>query len=241
MVHALVPLKDLVGAKTRLAGILRPTERRALAQAMVEDVLGRLTAHPQITAVTLVSDDPGADLLAGKYNIELVDERSLGCTGLNAVLGRACEQVITAGAQQLMVLHGDLPLLSSTELDEVIALLNRGYELVLGCDRHGLGTNLLAFPAQCLPEFAFGTASCARHRAEAVAAGRLWKLMSRPGIGLDVDEPADLELLMEQFRKGAKGLTADLLMNGELKTRIDTVMMSMEEGRVDAVPDDKVV
>jgi 2-phospho-L-lactate/phosphoenolpyruvate guanylyltransferase len=241
MVHALVPLKDLVGAKTRLAGILSPSERRALAQAMVEDVLVQLTAHPMITGVTLVSDDPGADLLAGKYNIELLDERSLDCTGLNAVLGRACEQIITAGAEHLVVLHGDLPLLSSTDLDEVVALLNRGYELVLGCDRHRLGTNLLAFPAPCLPAFAFGTASCARHRAEAVVSGRLWKLLSRPGIGLDVDEPADLELLMAQLQKRAAGLTADLLMKGELKTRIDAVMMSMEQGRINATPEGGVL
>ncbi|MEH6591580.1 MAG: 2-phospho-L-lactate guanylyltransferase [Halioglobus sp.] len=241
MVHALVPLKDLVGAKTRLAGILSPSERRALAQAMVEDVLAQLTAHPMISAVTLLSDDPGAGLLAGKYNIELLDERSLGCTGLNAVLNRACEQIISTGAEQLVVLHGDLPLLSSTDLDDVVALLNRGYELVLGCDRHRLGTNLLAFPASCLPEFAFGLASCARHRAEAVVAGRLWKLLKRPGIGLDVDEPADLELLMSQLQKGATGLTVDLLLKGELKTRIDAVMMSMEQGRLNTALNDKVL
>ena len=39
MAQALLPLKDLVQAKTRLGGLLRPSERRALAQAMAEDVL----------------------------------------------------------------------------------------------------------------------------------------------------------------------------------------------------------
>ena len=34
MTQALVPLKDLVEAKSRLSGLLRPSERRALAQAM---------------------------------------------------------------------------------------------------------------------------------------------------------------------------------------------------------------
>ena len=70
MAHALVPLKDLVTAKTRLSGLLRPAERRALAQAMVEDVLTTLVEHRQIERVTLVSDDPGAGLLACKYDID---------------------------------------------------------------------------------------------------------------------------------------------------------------------------
>ena len=42
MAQALVPLKDLVQAKSRLSGLLRPSERRALAQAMAEDVLAVL-------------------------------------------------------------------------------------------------------------------------------------------------------------------------------------------------------
>jgi len=65
MAQALVPLKDLVQAKSRLAGLLRPSERRALAQAMVEDVLSVLSRHKDIVRVTLVSDDPGARHCAG--------------------------------------------------------------------------------------------------------------------------------------------------------------------------------
>ena len=64
MAQALVPLKDLVQAKSRLAGLLRPSERRALAQAMAEDVLNVLANHVNVAGITLVSDDPGAGLPA---------------------------------------------------------------------------------------------------------------------------------------------------------------------------------
>ena len=47
MAQALVPLKDLVAAKSRLSGVLSPAERRSLAQAMVEDVLA-LSSAPVI-------------------------------------------------------------------------------------------------------------------------------------------------------------------------------------------------
>jgi len=111
MAQALVPLKDLVDAKTRLSGLLRPAHRRALAQAMVEDVLTTLVAHPLIDQVTLVSDDPGADLLACKYQIDYLDERSLGVRGLNPVLTAACESLLAASEDTLVVLHGDTPAL----------------------------------------------------------------------------------------------------------------------------------
>ena len=86
MVGALVPLKDLVVAKTRLGGLLRPAQRRALAQAMVEDVLTVLCAHPLVEQVALLSDDPGAHLLAGQYGLLHVPESQCPGTGLNAAL-----------------------------------------------------------------------------------------------------------------------------------------------------------
>ena len=43
-IWAVVPVKDLDGAKQRLAGLLPPTQRRALAAAMLEDVLAALVA-----------------------------------------------------------------------------------------------------------------------------------------------------------------------------------------------------
>jgi 2-phospho-L-lactate guanylyltransferase len=109
MVHALLPLKDLVSAKSRLSGVLNPSERRALAQAMVEDVLGILTSHPQISRVTLVSDDPGADLLALKYGIDFLDERTLNCRGLNPVLEKSCDRLGATADDLILILHGDIP------------------------------------------------------------------------------------------------------------------------------------
>ena len=44
----LVPVKDLDGAKERLSPVLAPAERRALAQAMLEDVCQALGVDPPI-------------------------------------------------------------------------------------------------------------------------------------------------------------------------------------------------
>jgi 2-phospho-L-lactate/phosphoenolpyruvate guanylyltransferase len=228
VVHALVPLKDLVSAKTRLSGVLRPAERRALAQAMVEDVLTALTAHGEIDRVTLVSDDPGADLLACKYGVEVLEEQSLGCRGLNAVVSKSCDLLMNTPGQVSLVLHGDLPLLCGEDLDAVLKLQARCKGLVIGTDLQNEGTNLLAFDSSCRPDFAFGPLSCDRHRASAKKLGIEAVVLRTEGIGLDVDQAADLSALLGKLRKGGSGHTAKLLLHTELGDRIDALLASLD-------------
>jgi 2-phospho-L-lactate guanylyltransferase len=228
MAQALIPLKDLVGAKTRLSGLLRPGERRALAQAMVEDVLGVVTSHSGIDRITLVSDDPGADLLAGKYGIDALDERTLGCRGLNSVLESACAQLLEGSDEVLVVMHGDLPLLSSEDVSAVLHARNESGGLVIGCDRFGVGTNLLAFESGSKPVFAFGSDSCARHRRNALETGIPVDVLRRIGIGLDIDQPEDIELLIARLGTGNEGHTAQLLLQTELGKRMEMLLDSMD-------------
>ena len=75
---ALIPVKDFVNAKQRLSGVLSPSERRGLSQAMVEDMLVCLGHVPGIDGILLVSDDPGAGLLAYRYGARVLKDRSGG-------------------------------------------------------------------------------------------------------------------------------------------------------------------
>lgn len=219
--HAILPLKDLVAAKSRLGGLLSASERRALMQAMVEDVLTLLAEHPQVDAVTLVSDDPGAGHLANACGARHLDERSLGCTGLNPVLEATVDKVIAEGDTRLMILHGDLPLLSANDLSVVASKLNRDGGLVLGCDSAGQGTNLLAFDAAHRPRLSFGIDSCARHQQAAESLPAPVEIVRSPGIGFDVDEPADIPVLLAGLRQQAgAGRTADLLLATPLGQRL---------------------
>ncbi|MBN7798029.1 2-phospho-L-lactate guanylyltransferase [Parahaliea mediterranea] len=213
--RALLPLKDLVAAKTRLAGILAPSERRALMQAMAEDVLAVLAEHPGIQHITLLSDDPAATLLARRYGAEHCAERSLGCRGLNAVLAAACARVAAPGeaatamaatGERVMILHADLPWLSAADLDAALAQQAAAGGLLVGTDRAGRGTNLLLFGAEGTPDFHFGVDSCARHVAAARRTGQAVRVLQRSGIARDVDTPADVaELLMTPANDGCEG------------------------------------
>lgn len=227
MVRAILPLKDLVEAKSRLSGLLRPAERRSLAQAMVEDVLSTLVSHPQISGVTLVSDDPVSALLANNYGIEHIPEAALGCRGLNPVIAQASRVLCERNDQPIVVLHGDLPCLNGEDISVVLEVLEENSGLVVGCDRHGVGTNLLAFNTINSPEFSFGVGSCARHRLWAEEKGVPVHILQREGIGLDIDEPQDLALLLSRLARVEQGHCERLFTASQLGSRVRAQLTSM--------------
>lgn len=229
MTQAIVPLKDLVQAKTRLAGLLDPSQRRALAQAMVEDVLAVLAAHPEITRTTLVSDDPGASLLAEKYAVDYVPETSLGCRGLNAVVQCATERLLLSQEGPVLVLHGDLPQLSQGDIRDALQLQRALGGLVVGCDRQREGTNLLAFDARSVPQFCFGPDSCARHLAWATSVAIPARVLHREGIGLDIDEAVDLKVLLGSLSRDVRSNTSALLRDGALAARLSLALATLPE------------
>lgn len=227
MTQALVPLKDLVEAKSRLSGLLRPSERRALAQAMAEDVLTVLRDHAQVTRVTLLSDDPCAAMLAEKYAAACWAESQLGCRGLNRLIGRATRRLLAVRDEPLLVLHADLPMLDHADIDAALDARQEHGGLIVGCDRASTGTNLLAFDARSVPVFSFGSDSCARHLASARHAGHPGYLLRSGGIELDVDEAADLKCLMRQLPSCPGANTVQLLRDTALGRRVEALLVEV--------------
>lgn len=190
---ALLPLKDLVQAKTRLGGVLASHERRALAQAMAEDVLAALTSSSALAGVLLVSDDPGADMLAAKYGVDWLPESALEASGLNEVVTRGCEVLRERGVEQVMVVHSDLPLLSAGDIDQLVAdFAASPQDLLLVPDRHRDGTNILLSRTSTLPVFQYGSGSFSAHQAMADQQSLAVGECSLPEVALDIDQPADL-------------------------------------------------
>ena len=228
MTWALLPVKDLVKAKTRLAGVLAPHERRALAQAMVEDVLVALTGCGQLQGVLMVSDDPGAELLAYRYGVELMPEAELGCSGLNAVIAAACQYLAERGVESIMIVHSDIPLLTAQDVSCLLAAFRRpGVDVVLSPDRADGGTNILLFGAGELPAFHYGPGSCAAHRAAAGQQGLQVQLVRRRAVALDIDEPADL-IALAQHLEGSRvsSHTAGFLSQPSIQRRLSLIAAS---------------
>ncbi|MEE8506158.1 MAG: 2-phospho-L-lactate guanylyltransferase, partial [Kiloniellales bacterium] len=184
---AVVPLKRFADAKRRLAGVLDPESRRQLSTAMLRDVLAALTATPGLDRIVLATSEPG---VAG-FGCPVIDD---GGGDLNVAIARAAAALKAAGAERMLVLPADVPLVTTPEIARVLAA-GEAAPVVIVPDQRGLGTNalLLSPPAAMNP--CFGPDSRARHAAAARNLGLASTELRLPGLGFDVDEPEDLARL----------------------------------------------
>ena len=166
MIVAVVPVKTLAVAKSRLQPALSAAERAGLVENLLQGVLRALTDSGVIAATTVVSPDPRAGALAAAMGaVGLPDPGG----GLNAALEAGRAWAIAQEATALLVLLGDLPLLRGSDIAALAALLDAAPAddptVVLAPDRRDGGTNaMLLRPPGALP-FAFGLDSYHRHRA----------------------------------------------------------------------------
>jgi 2-phospho-L-lactate guanylyltransferase len=185
---AVVPIKRRSAAKQRLGGRLSPELRLALTRTMLDAVVDALRKSCSVDRIAIASAE--RDTIAAEFPV-LPDRGG----GLNAVLEDARRSLVARGADELLVLPADLPLIEAAEIDAVVESGRRG-GFALGADDAGLGTNALFLRTSAAFRFQFGADSRARHLEEAMRIGYMPAEMSLPGISFDVDEPQDLERLL---------------------------------------------
>lgn len=193
---AILPVKRFENAKQRLAPAIQLGHRRALVEAMFSDALravSRVAAIDQIFVVT--GDDIAGRIADGHGAIVIEDTASSHSEAAQLGITRA----LAMGATRALLLAGDCPLLDSSELDELLARPVAEPSVLIVPDRHGEGTNalLLTPPSAMAP--AFGEGSRQRHTDLALAQGAKPEVVPVPSLALDIDTPADLEELVEQF------------------------------------------
>jgi 2-phospho-L-lactate guanylyltransferase len=194
-----VPLRDGVSGKSRLAAVLDAGSRRRLVRVLARHVVTTLLAADGIGRVVVVTADPAfaRETLAG-LDVEVL-EQPAGRPGLNAALEYAREVLAARGP--LLVTHADLPALSPAD---VAALLATDAPLVVATDRYRSGTNLLLLRAEDDAgrafRFRFGVGSLAAHLAEAEARGLGATVVHRPGTAVDLDTADDWSQLPDEVR-----------------------------------------
>ncbi len=196
MATAVLPVKRFDAAKQRLAAGLDGGRRRALAAAMVADVLEAIGAARSVERTIVVSGDPVAQELAAAAGAEVVPDPGDAGHVQAALAGIARAEV--EGDDCVVLLPGDCPLLDPRELDRLLTGVPERYVAVVP-DRHGSGTNALVLrpPGAIVP--AFGEGSCERHVAAAREAGVPFGVEELPSLGLDLDTPADVVALTTQL------------------------------------------
>jgi 2-phospho-L-lactate/phosphoenolpyruvate guanylyltransferase len=189
----LVPVKDLSNAKQRLGNAFDQARRTQLAEAMLRDVLTAVSEVADRIDVLLVTGDACAKSLAADFKCRVIeDTRNESET---AAIEMATAWCATRAYDTTVVIPADVPLVTGTELHEVLdAAPQEGVVIVPAYDRRGSNC-ILRRPVDLIP-LRFGNDSFVPH-CEAVARfGKPLIILEKPGIGLDIDHPHELELLM---------------------------------------------
>ncbi len=188
---AIVPVKPLQRAKSRLADVMTPEQRRLLAERMLRHVLQVLNNVPQVIGTLVISRDSRALAIAREYGLRTVQEA--GAPELNAALGRATQVVAEWGGDSVLVLPADLPLVEAGELGALIDTGAGQHGVVIATDGQRDGTNALFMRPPGIIPFAFGEGSFARHCQLARAAGLTLREYHSTSLALDIDVADDLE------------------------------------------------
>jgi 2-phospho-L-lactate/phosphoenolpyruvate guanylyltransferase len=200
-IHVVLPMRTVSGGKARLGEALDAEEREELVLGMLLHTLEVLSEWPVCGQVHLVSPDPVLGAATRQAGVEVRVLRQAG-DGLNAGVALGVEAAQAAGARSVLVLPGDLPLVSVEALERLLLAADAGLAAASGgplltivpADAGG-GTNalLLCPPTAIAP--AFGPESFAAHLRAADAAEVAVQVVSDSDLGFDLDTPDDLERL----------------------------------------------
>lgn len=176
-------MKAFTEAKVRLARVLDPATRAALARAMADHVVAAAAPLP----VVVGCDDD--EVAAWAMSVGAVVDRSDGL-GLNESVGTCVRRLADAGIDRVLVVHADLPFAS-----DIQSLADAADdEVLLVPDRRRDGTNAASVPTGRGFTFRYGPGSFDAHRDEAARVALTVRVVDSEALGWDIDEPSDLDV-----------------------------------------------
>lgn len=203
-VWAIIPVKPFGLGKSRLAGVLGATERAELNRRLFQHVFATTAAALGSERVAVVTADGDLRAHAQARKAHAVPDPAGG--GLNAALAEASRYACANGADSVLVLPSDLPLLQPEDIAALIAALTPTKACVIAPDARELGTNALTLAAPPPDFFRFGEQSFAAHIEAARNHGVEPRIMRRPGLAFDLDTPDDYRQLANTQWSGTRSV-----------------------------------
>ena len=200
-IWAVVPVKELAHAKTRLAPQLSPAVRETLARAMVEDVIDALAQVRGLAGLIVVTVDPRVAALAARRGATIHGERATeGHTG--AVMS-AAQRLQAEGRDGMLTVPGDIPALRASEIEALLERHRAAPAFTIVPARDGRGSNAIVMSPPAAVRLAFGNDSFLPHLAAARQAGIEPTIVTGlDGIAHDVDSYEDAVALLALGRGG---------------------------------------
>lgn len=186
--RVIVPVKSFTGAKSRLSPLLTATERAALAQAMLRDVLSAIvSAGLHHIAIVTSADDVAA--YVRRAGMRVIDDHGAGNT--NAGIKAGLIDVARRHGGPVLVLPSDVPCVRSVDIESLLAASRKSGVAIAPALYDG-GTNALACDSPGRIPPCFGPDSFSRHVRAANQVGLRPVIVMNARLGLDLDEPAQL-------------------------------------------------
>ena len=195
---AIVPMKPLADAKTRLAEELTPSQRTAVGRNLLRRVLratrGSGTGVPvdsSVESVWVVGGGIEVESIARREGALWFDDKG---SDVNETLAMSFQWALDSGKGALF-LPGDLPFLKPRDLYSMVAASGHLKNITLAPARRGGGTNgILVVPGLSQPfRPLLGPNSFSRHLAQAAESGSSVAICYSPGLAFDLDTVEDLK------------------------------------------------
>ena len=197
-VWAIVPVKSLSHAKSRLASILTPAERKQLALRMLRYNLETVSDSGLLSGVLVISRD--ADALQTAQQVDdVIALQETGIPHLNDALNQARGLLTGWGADAVLVLPADIPFITAEDLRAMLAMGQEPGTVVIAPDRHRQGTNAILLHPPRVIDFSFGIGSFERHQQIARTNGAQVVHYQSEALELDIDTPDDMLIWQDKL------------------------------------------
>ena len=184
-----VLIKDFDSAKQRLRPALGAKSRRALARNNARQAVHAAAAGDHVLVVA--GGEEVAEMAAAWGADVLLEPRE---EGQNVAARRGIDRAIQGGAEAVLLLSSDLPLVTETVVRDLLQAAARlTSPVVVAAPATGRGgTNALYLRPPGAIGLHFGDESFAQFRADAEQHGVKFVVFQSDALALDLDEPADL-------------------------------------------------
>ena len=199
MIGAVVPVKTLPSAKSRLRPWLDHASVERLAIAMLGDVLETLQRVRALDRIAVATPDLRLAEVARKAGAEVL---GASVDGLNPAVEAACAVLAPTADDAALVVLGDV---AGAQAADIEKLLDAGARpgVTLAPSNDGGTSALLRGPRDIIPA-AFGPNSARTHRDFAASAGVAFVELALPSLAIDIDEREDLEQIASRGSAGTR-------------------------------------
>jgi 2-phospho-L-lactate guanylyltransferase len=140
-IAAVIPLKNLHLAKSRLSNILTPQQRKSLVLYLLNITIKTLKESQFISEIIIVSSDKAIQRFCVKNNLRFIRDSDNGVNNAVRLADRYC---IDNDIDANIIIPQDLPLLSVNEIDEICNISKKYIKCIIICPSKRFdGTNIL--------------------------------------------------------------------------------------------------